>query len=347
MLWKKLSSGLEGIVPPPSIDPLVVTPENSVVTGEEFSFSWTSNNSIGVTWEVNEIVGNVIGNVIYSGSGNSNGSTGNLIAPVTDSGLISLSAFAEGNPGADPLFVGQQTLYNVIPAAGDPYYANVVLLLHGDGANGGTTFVDNSQYNRTPTLVQRVTTSNEQTRFGQNTIKSLGGINTTWAALNYATTTDFAASDNYTLEFWIYPFVPLDEFSFSHLFGKDNNSYFNFGQFSLTPELIDANWGQSASYIPYPIPAQEWTYIALSVVEQPESPGFPIYRFYINGVRQNELFVTTSFAGETRALGIVSVQDQSGFEAFTGYLSEIRYTQGVGRYTAATIPIQDAPWPNN
>jgi hypothetical protein len=29
-------------------------------------------------------------------------------------------------------------LGNVIPA-GDPYYANVVLLLHGDGANGGGT----------------------------------------------------------------------------------------------------------------------------------------------------------------------------------------------------------------
>lgn len=49
---------------------------------------------------------------------------------------------------------------------GDPYFADVVLLAHMDGANNGTTFTDSSSYARTLTAYVGAKTSTAQSKFG-------------------------------------------------------------------------------------------------------------------------------------------------------------------------------------
>lgn len=50
--------------------------------------------------------------------------------------------------------------------AGDPYFSSVVLLLHCDGSNGGTTFTDHSSAARTLTASGNTNTSTAQYKFG-------------------------------------------------------------------------------------------------------------------------------------------------------------------------------------
>lgn len=336
MLWKKLSSGLEGIIPSPSVDSLILSPEpisNTYTNGQEFGFSWTSSNSVGVSWEVYDFIGNQQQPTpIYSGTGNINGSVSNIFAPNTGN-FMTVDVAAEGFPGADPLFVGVSRLVFLEAATPtDPYFANVVLLLHGDGANGGTTFTDSSSYNKSPDIITNVTTSNEQTLFGQNTIKSINGQFGAGSELTYGVSADFAGSDNFTLEYWIYIGSQVSQ---PYFMAKDATVYFTYSGGSLQ----ETNWGGSSGALVSP---NSWNYIAISR----NGVGSNNFNFYLNGNRTEQLSVITQYTNPA-AFGITNVPTRNDLESFNGYLAEIRYTQGVGRYTTATIPVPSAPWPNS
>jgi len=51
-------------------------------------------------------------------------------------------------------------------ASTDPNFADVVLLLHMDGANGGTSFTDNSNSAHTVTAVGNANTNTSVKKFG-------------------------------------------------------------------------------------------------------------------------------------------------------------------------------------
>lgn len=216
----------------------------------------------------------------------------------------------------------------------DPYFSNVVLLVHGNGANGGTTFTDSSSYNRTPATITNVTTSNEQTIFGQNTIKSINLMpQSGGSVLEYASSVDFARTQSFTLEFQIY--IPS---SFSQPYfmarGPGIGGY------------VDINTSSKAiSFTNYPgnpsgfLTANAWNYIAYSA-------DATATNLYINGTLAN---TQSPFGNDLTPypFNLVGVPGRTDLTALGGYLAEIRYTQGVGRYSGTTIPLQTAPWPNN
>ncbi len=85
-------------------------------------------------------------------------------------------------------------------AAGDPNFANVSLLLHGDGANGSTTIIDSSPSPKTVTAVGNAQISTLQSRFGGASIL----LNTT-GNLTVPNNQSFNfGSGNFTIEGWIH-----------------------------------------------------------------------------------------------------------------------------------------------
>jgi hypothetical protein len=211
----------------------------------------------------------------------------------------------------------------------DPYFANVVLLVHGDGANGGTTFIDSSSYNRTPQFISDVTTSNEQTIFGQNTIKSVQGT-FGGSVLQYASSTDFAANQPFTLEFQIY--ITSAPFFQPFFMGRSGTSY-----------TIINEESKAIQFSSYPgdgggnLTVNSWNYVAYSV-------NSTEVNLYINGNKMTGTSVGLSDPA-TQPFGLTNIPD--GIRSLQGYLAEIRYTKGVARYSGATIPLQTAPWPNS
>lgn len=214
----------------------------------------------------------------------------------------------------------------------DPYFSNVVLLVHGDGANGGTIFTDSSSYGRTPVTATNITTSNEQTIFGQNTIKSinsppyLGG-----STLEYSSSVDFALTQSFTLEFQLY--LPAS-FSQPYFMAKSSGIYaaINVESFALSFTNYPGNPGG------YLTP-NAWNYVAYSA-------DATATNLYINGTRV-ETQIPYPNDLTPYPFNLVGVPGRTDLTALGGYLAEIRYTQGVGRYTGATIPLQTAPWPNS
>lgn len=218
----------------------------------------------------------------------------------------------------------------------DPFCANVVLLLHGNGVNGGTTFVDSSQSSKTPVELLNVTTSNEQTLFGQNTIKSVSGVNSNQSRLDYGSSIDFTTSTIFTLEFWMYPI----DAGQPYFMGKSSAIYMGIDW--VGNELQAVNWPAIAGPS-LPITPNAWNYV---VIQQSGTVGNTVSG-YINGSRQF-FDAATMWGGSPAAeqLSITRVPGRNDLLSFEGYLAEIRYTQGVSRYTGSTIPIQSAPWPS-
>jgi len=82
----------------------------------------------------------------------------------------------------------------------NPPFANVVLLLHGDGANGSTTIVDSSPRPKTVTPIGNAQISTAQGRFGESSI----AFDTNGDYLRLDGSSEFAFSGGWTIEFWYY-----------------------------------------------------------------------------------------------------------------------------------------------
>lgn len=86
-------------------------------------------------------------------------------------------------------------------AAGDPYFANVSLLLHGDGANGSTTIVDSSPRPKTVTAIGNAQISTAQSKFGGSSI----AFDASGDYLRLDGSSDFAfGTGEWTIEFFYY-----------------------------------------------------------------------------------------------------------------------------------------------
>lgn len=199
---------------------------------------------------------------------------------------------------------------------GDSDYGNVVLLLHGDGPNGSTTFIDNSPAARTPSNLFDVIVSDAFPIVGSGSIKAgtLAG-----SILEYASSTDFNLRSVFTLEFRI---RSLGDSGF--LMSRSASSYAQVSGSSLT----FTNMGGSNPTIPL-LPG-----VTHSIALVGESASvFKVYRdgFEIeSGVPVVDLS-STPFA-------VVGVPSRPDLQAFTGFIDEVRFTQGVARYTGDYTP---------
>src|SRR5690349_15452660 len=80
----------------------------------------------------------------------------------------------------------------------DPEFSNVVLLLHGDGADGSTTIVDNGPLALTPATVGDVVISTAQSVFGGASLRLPKDD-----PLSYASNSAFDLSPgDFTIEMW-------------------------------------------------------------------------------------------------------------------------------------------------
>lgn len=89
------------------------------------------------------------------------------------------------------------------PLAGstDPYFANVVLLLHGEGSNASTTFTDSSSLARTVAPSGNAQISTAQYKFGTASMKFDGSGD----YISTSSSADFDISGNWAIELWYRP----------------------------------------------------------------------------------------------------------------------------------------------
>lgn len=222
----------------------------------------------------------------------------------------------------------------------DPYLANVVLHLLGNGANNSTTITDSSPLAKTVTRVGSPTISTTQSKYGRSSLNFL----TNGSYLSFANTDFLFTNINFTVEAWIYFPSPS-----TNPFGQERSIC---GIWSAT----DPN-------------AQSWLLIvsngALQVVGEIISGDNLFFNvpnvitqerwYHVAFVRNNSLMYlfcdgvllstyncgTASFSNTTNTFGVGGYNRDSGTGTCGGYIDSLRITRGVARYTTNFNPETD------
>jgi len=231
----------------------------------------------------------------------------------------------------DPAFLGG------LGGERDPYFANVSLLLHGNGANGSTSIIDSSPTPKTITAVGNAQISTAQSKFGGASIAFDGSG-------DYTSTVDSSAfqiglsNEPFTLEFWFYLNATGDHAFFSRGGGAGNwntdtgYQYFAFIQSGALYWMWNDNLDGTPTFISTTTlpPIQQWNHYAAAY-------DATTTRLYINelsiGTPSTLAYQTPSLANRIR-VGASPVD--SSLLGLNGYIDELRITKGVCRYEVGT-----------
>lgn len=212
---------------------------------------------------------------------------------------------------------------------GDPYWSNVALLVHGDGA--GATFTDSSSTPKTITAVGSATQSATQSKFGGKSVYCDG------TSAYIATTGIGTISGDFAIDFWLrwnsrksYVGVLVGSSANTQMFLglKSDATGLRFGLTGVVEQAAATfSWSNNT-----------WYHVAVA-----RASG--LVRIYVNGTNVTDgtqQSAGTSYYGEMRFGG-----DGSGTYSADCYLDDIRVTVGTSRgFTGATIPVPTAAFPD-
>jgi hypothetical protein len=218
--------------------------------------------------------------------------------------------------------------------ATDPYFSSTSLLLHMDGANGSTTFIDSSSNALAATRYGTPIVSTDQNKFGG----ASGYFNGSSDYITYSSANLFDFAGDFTVEGWwhflqvnqvqgysiIFCAIELDRLQLATV-GNAIQFYFN------GPQLL--NYSYTVSNL-----LNTWTHVAIT------RSGTTV-RMFLNGTLVAS--GTSSASPDLSGLGLGKQLNNSIYHGyFNGYIDEFRVTKGVARYTANFTPATSA-FPNS
>jgi hypothetical protein len=217
----------------------------------------------------------------------------------------------------------------------DPNFANVSLLLHGDGANGSTTIIDSSPSPKTVTAFGDAQISTAQSKFGGASILFDGSGD--YLSTPHTSAYDISSGD-FTIECWIRPsVVNTTQTLISTRAGANDGFILRQTNNSLFFAFLGANVTNTTS--PATLLANTWHHVAATRFGSN-------FRVFVDG--QAGTVTTTSFNGfpstsTTLHIGVEIVSSLNN--PVNGYIDDLRITKGVARYTANFTP-PTAPFPD-
>jgi len=222
----------------------------------------------------------------------------------------------------------------------DPNFANVSLLLHGDGTNGSTTIIDSSSNSNSVTANNGAQISTTQSKFGGASIEFLSTANT-GLSVTPSSVFQFGTGD-WTVEAWIYQ---RSQTQYSTLFEVGNHANNDAITFTVGTNGFLAYSGGFYGPQTNTFTLNTWQHTAVT------RAGNLLY-FFLNGTIVGNSG-GYSFANNLTSTNTVSVAYPYGFVPtasnsnyrFNGYIDDFRITKGVARYTSNFTP-PTAPFPD-
>lgn len=215
-----------------------------------------------------------------------------------------------------------------LPPGNDPFWNNVALLMHMDGTNGSTTFLD--QKGNTQSTVINSTISTAQSKFGG--ASGAFGLNNSNSVVVMTPASNFniAANEPFTIEAWVYPVLSG---SWRAVVGLGNSTsgftLYTQGQTATRPAFQPGGGGTTINHH-QSLSINTWNHLAATR----DSGG--TLRIFLNGVVGTTTTVFTN-AITCNAL-TVGGSTNGGQEPANGYIDDLRITKGIARYTASFIP---------
>lgn len=217
----------------------------------------------------------------------------------------------------------------------DPFFGDVSLLLHLDGANGSTSFVDSSQYANAVTTIGPAVVDASNPKFGTGAMNLGAGFGAAGAQCATGGTGgpfDMGAGD-FTVEFWF--FFPSNPGYGTYLGGDGNGTT---GQVGLTFDnsgsgniVGTASSGGNAYIALAPVPSYAAWHFAAFV-----KSGLTI-TMYVDGVAGSPYTMPTGSPNAVNSTFVVGSTTAYG-NKMPGEIDEFRVTKGLARYTANFTP---------
>jgi hypothetical protein len=218
---------------------------------------------------------------------------------------------------------------------GDAYYPQVAALLHFDGTNGSTVITDNSKNNLEVTSVNGAAISTAQSKFGGASVL-FDGTN------DYLSIPDNEhlepSTNNLTWEMWI---KTTSSVQYATLYCRSPSS-FGSGMWSLMINHASSTTGDIALYVAnystgaplllttgVSIRDDVWHHIA--IVRNGSA-----WICYVDGTSR----ATGTYSGGIGNISAVTIIGADGFYGryYSGYIDELRITNGYARYTGNFTP---------
>lgn len=225
---------------------------------------------------------------------------------------------------------------------GDPHFASVGYLLHGEGANGGTTFTDSgpngATINRSGTTSGGIITSTAWAQFGSASIYGPSGTGNRLQVPNGAAYR--GAGGPWTFEASLYRTSASEQVL---LDGNSNNSnttgpaiyITSGGKLAVWDGSAGANRGGGGSTIP----TGALTRIAVTW------DGTNL-RFYVEGSLEQTVGTFTNTWSTTSGPVLLANKASSPSQGYVGYVDEVRFTR-VARYAGASYALAPGPFPDS
>lgn len=257
------------------------------------------------------------------------------------SGIANSGADSNGNLGIgtfapmDSLHIqtstgGEIINYNAISNGID---SNTVLMLHMDGANGGTTFTDSENTPKSFTVTGTAQTSSNKLKFGS----SSGSFGSASGYIYTGASSDFTFSGDFTFDFWIYFNSHLSASTFfSQWDGNTNNTAYLFEYSTVIGGIrLFTTAGPIDWQFPWSPSDNTWYHVAL--VRSGSS-----VKCYINGSQIGTTVTDSSTIGNSANLNIIAREaSRNNNSQLDGYIDEFRVSK-VARWTSNFVPPTDA-----
>lgn len=227
------------------------------------------------------------------------------------------------------------------PIVCDPYWADVIFLLSGNGTLGSTTVIDDGPL-ALPFATEwgTWTYTDAETKYYPTSL-----IGTPTGALSTTIPPIVSTDKSWTWESWFYAtssalagsgsgmsFLTNFDISWAIMTRGPGNGGNN--EWGLV-QLFTSAWVTT----PSPLPADTWTYLTITYEDTAGAPGHGgTLRIFINGVlvtTQSYGSIPIGWEGQKVWIGPTA---NSFFTSNNYYFSDMRFTRGVARYTTSFTP---------
>lgn len=219
-------------------------------------------------------------------------------------------------------------------ASGDPLWSSVALLMHMDGANNSTTFVDSSSNNATCTAAGNAKVSTAVVKYGTGACWINAGTGDRVSVADKVAG-QFNLTGDFTVEAWVYPTAAASYRTIITRYNAANNAWimrFDGNASALTSLAWYGGQATGAYYnFNATIALNQWHHVAVC------RSGSSV-RGFLNGTQIGATQTNSGTMTGGTAGNLVGSSDQSGFQfPFAGYIDDLRVTLAA-RYTAAFTP---------
>ena len=224
--------------------------------------------------------------------------------------------------------------------AGDPYWNNVVLALHMDGANASTVFTDQKGKTVTPVGNVAISTASFAPLTGNSASAAFDGAGDRLAV---PSSTDFdVAAGAFCIDFWF-----RTTSSWATLISRDAGTFAGAGNWYLYTQNGDLRFfaisysGGKPLLGTSGVTVNDGSWHHAALIRNGSD-----WTIAIDGISRATATWSGAMATTTNGLRIGNDATQAG-DDFSGNIDDLRFTKGVARYTTFPFTPPTAPFPNS